>query len=87
MAATLDLPLTLAPPAAPSPRAVLDADGELSAWLTERRQPAHRIKQIRRQILVNRAESFETMTDLPATLRQELGRDWSPLGLGPAAQA
>jgi 23S rRNA (adenine2503-C2)-methyltransferase len=80
MSAALDLPLALAPPAAPSPRAVLDADGELAAWLAERGQPSLRVKQIRRQVIANRAESFADMTDLPLGLREELARDWSPLG-------
>jgi len=80
MTATLDLPLALAPPSAPSPRAVLDADKELTAWLAERGQAPLRVKQIRRQIVANRAESFAAMTDLPLGLREELNRDWSPLG-------
>lgn len=82
MAPILDLPLALAPPAAPSVRAVLDADAELTAWLADRGQKPLRVKQIRRQILVNRAESFADMTDLPASLRDVLGQDWSPLSLG-----
>jgi 23S rRNA (adenine2503-C2)-methyltransferase len=80
MAATVDLPLAFAPPAAPSARAVLDADGELTAWLAERGQPPLRVKQIRRQIITNRAESFTDMTDLPAGLRTDLSDAWSPLG-------
>jgi len=45
---------------------------ELRAWLAERGQPPMRANQIRRQILANRAESFESMSDLPKQLRPEL---------------
>ncbi len=44
----------------------------LRAWLAERRQPPMRVSQIRRQILANRATTFEDMTDLPKELRAEL---------------
>jgi 23S rRNA (adenine2503-C2)-methyltransferase len=76
----IELPLEFSPPAVETSPSVLDADGELTAWLAERAEPAHRIRQIRRQILVNRAESFDQMTDLPQRLRQELAARWSPLG-------
>jgi 23S rRNA (adenine2503-C2)-methyltransferase len=59
---------------------VLDADGELSVWLADRRQPSLRVKQIRRQVIANRAESFADMTDLPLDLRDDLAHSWSPLG-------
>src|SRR4029078_13557211 len=80
MTATLDLPLALAPPSAPSPRAVLDAGQKLTAWLAERGQRPLRVKQIRRQIIANRAESFAAMTDLPLGPRQAINRGWAPLG-------
>lgn len=39
-----------------------------------------RVRQIRRWILAGRAESFEVMTDLPASLRHELAACFVPLG-------
>src|SRR4051812_8523965 len=74
---TISLDLDDAPPAVAAPRAVLDHTDELSAWLAERGQPLMRVKQIRRQILANRAETFAAMTDLPLKLREELARDWA----------
>jgi len=50
---------------------------DLRAWLTERNQPPMRIGQIRRQILANRATSFEEMSDLPKDLRVELAAAYS----------
>ena len=49
------------------------------AWLGERGQPPMRVNQIRRQILANRAESFEAMSDLPKNLRSELAQSFAPL--------
>jgi 23S rRNA (adenine2503-C2)-methyltransferase len=81
MATTLELPLDEAPPAAPAPRAILDAPpAELATWLSGRGQPPLRAKQLRRWLVAGRAESFETMTDLPRDLRAELAADWSPFG-------
>ena len=58
--------------AAPLP-GILDVPMErVRAWLAERGQPPMRANQIRRQILANRAESFEAMSDLPKDLRAEL---------------
>jgi 23S rRNA (adenine2503-C2)-methyltransferase len=39
-----------------------------------------RAKQIRRWLIVGRAESFDQMTDLPLTLRQSLAAQFVPLG-------
>ncbi|VTT98274.1 50s rrna methyltransferase : Probable dual-specificity RNA methyltransferase RlmN OS=Singulisphaera acidiphila (strain ATCC BAA-1392 / DSM 18658 / VKM B-2454 / MOB10) GN=rlmN PE=3 SV=1: Radical_SAM [Gemmataceae bacterium] len=65
------------PPAAPLP-GILDVPAEgLRAWLAERRQPPMRVNQIRRQILANRAESFEAMSDLPKDLRADLAASFS----------
>src|ERR1051326_4524591 len=51
-------------------QAILDvAPSELTAWLAERGQPRMRLKQIRRWLVLGRAESFEQMTDLPQSLR------------------
>lgn len=54
-------------------RGILDVPAEeLRAWLAERGQPAMRVAQIRRQVLANRAVTFEEMSDLPKSLRAEL---------------
>src|SRR5947209_10791126 len=88
MAMTKELPLHEAPPAAPARRAILDADAAtFSAWLAERGQPPLRLKQIRRWLLAGRAESFATMTDLPAALRSDLAAEWSPFGTEVARRA
>src|SRR5262249_44158435 len=80
MAQLVELPLDHAPPAAPAPRAILDAGDALVAWLAERGQRPLRAKQVRRWIVAGRAESFDTMTDLPRDLRAELAAAWTPLG-------
>jgi 23S rRNA (adenine2503-C2)-methyltransferase len=52
---------------------ILDVPADtLRAWLAERRQPPMRVNQIRRQVLANRATTFEEMSDLPKDLRAEL---------------
>lgn len=52
---------------------ILDVPAEsLRAWLAEHGQPPMRVNQIRKQILANRAESFEAMSDLPKGLRADL---------------
>jgi 23S rRNA (adenine2503-C2)-methyltransferase len=53
---------------------------ELHAWLAQRGQPPLRARQLRRWLLVGRAESFEQMTDLPRRLREELEAEFAPLG-------
>jgi 23S rRNA (adenine2503-C2)-methyltransferase len=78
---SLDLSLVEnGPPASAAPRAVLEHTDALAAWLTERGEKPLRIKQIRRQILANRAESFDAMTDLPKQLRENLTADWNVFG-------
>jgi 23S rRNA (adenine2503-C2)-methyltransferase len=68
--------LTLAPPR----RGLLDVSAaDLKSWLAERGQPGHRVKQIRRWILVAGAETFEQMTDLPLSLRSDLAEAFVPL--------
>jgi 23S rRNA (adenine2503-C2)-methyltransferase len=58
-------------------RGILDVPAaELRAWLTERSQPPMRINQIRRQVLANRAVTFEEMSDLPKALRAELAESF-----------
>ena len=68
------MPATELPIAAPvSKRPILDEPkASFDAWLAERRQPTMRRAQIRKQILANRATTFEEMTDLPKGLRREL---------------
>src|SRR4051794_41088445 len=62
-------------------RGLLDlSDADLLAWLAARGQPALRARQLRRWIVVARATSFEQMTDLPRTLRDELVAEFTPLG-------
>ena len=57
---------------------ILDVPNDtLRAWLAERRQPPMRISQIRKQILANRATSFEEMSDLPKDLRPQLAAAFS----------
>lgn len=81
MPTAVELPLDEAPPAAPAPRAILDArPEELSTWLSGRGQPPLRVKQLRRWLVAGRAESFDAMTDLPRDLRAALVAEWSPFG-------
>jgi 23S rRNA (adenine2503-C2)-methyltransferase len=74
MSATL--PVIDQPAGAPLPppkRGILDVPAEeLRAWLAERGQPPMRVNQIRRQVLANRAVTFEAMSDLPKQLRADL---------------
>ncbi|MFO0928898.1 MAG: 23S rRNA (adenine(2503)-C(2))-methyltransferase RlmN [Gemmataceae bacterium] len=69
------LPLSASP--APAPPGLLDLPAdELRAWLQERAQPAHRARQIVRWVYAGRATSFDAMTDLPRTLRDELAQSF-----------
>jgi len=70
------LPMATPPPAIHPGILDIPAD-ELRTWLAERNQPPMRANQIRRQILANRAESFEAMSDLPKGLRAELAAAFS----------
>ncbi|EMI53472.1 23S rRNA (adenine(2503)-C(2))-methyltransferase RlmN [Rhodopirellula sallentina] len=51
-------------------------DDALKDWLSERGYPAFRAKQIRRWLYSGRAESFDSMSDLPAKLRAELAESF-----------
>jgi 23S rRNA (adenine2503-C2)-methyltransferase len=51
----------------------------LRKWLLEHGFPALHAKQIRRWLLAGRAESFDTMTDLPRRLREQLTEEFTPL--------
>jgi 23S rRNA (adenine2503-C2)-methyltransferase len=62
-------------------RAFLDVPREqLQSWLRARGEAPLRARQIRRWILVGRAEAFEEMTDLPRELRLALTDEFAPLG-------
>ncbi|MBM3982837.1 MAG: 23S rRNA (adenine(2503)-C(2))-methyltransferase RlmN [Planctomycetes bacterium] len=64
-------------PAPPAKRGVLDVPAdEFRAWLAARGQPPMRAGQVRRQVLVNRAVTFEEMSDLPKGLRAELADEF-----------
>lgn len=76
----MELPLEFGPPAIAPPKAVLDHSPALADWLSNRKEPPLRLKQIRRQILINRAESFAVMSDLPKSLRDALTTDWAVFG-------
>jgi 23S rRNA (adenine2503-C2)-methyltransferase len=66
------------PPLAKTLPGILDVPAEtLRAWLVERRQPPMRVGQIRRQVLANRATTFEEMSDLPKDLRAELAAHYA----------
>lgn len=54
-------------------------DDELSRWLGERKEPAFRLRQIRRSLFVGRRHTFDAMTDLPALLRVQLAESFRPL--------
>jgi 23S rRNA (adenine2503-C2)-methyltransferase len=61
--------------------AILDVPrAELLAWLEKHSQPRMRAQQIRHWLIVGRAESFEQMTNLPRSLREELPIHFLPLG-------
>jgi len=56
---------------------LLDAlDKQLPQWLADRGEKRFRAQQIRRWLFVNRAASFEEMTDLPAPLRAALAAEF-----------
>jgi 23S rRNA (adenine2503-C2)-methyltransferase len=77
MSVALALPVEIAPPALAAPRAILDHETDFLQWLADHHQPPLRWKQIRRQILVNRATCFADMSDLPKRLRDQLAQEWS----------
>ena len=61
----------------PVKQGILDVPAEaLRAWLAERGQPPMRAGQIRRQVLANRAVTFEEMSDLPKQLRADLAESF-----------
>ena len=73
----IDQPSGDAPPAARKP-GILDIPSvTLRAWLAEHGQPPMRVRQIRRQVLANRAVAFEEMSDLPKQLRAHLAESFN----------
>ncbi len=52
----------------------------LAEWLVAQGLPAYRLRQVQGWVFQHRADSFETMTDLPATLRQGLAEAFTVLG-------
>src|SRR5262245_1869815 len=69
---------SLTPPSTHTNPGILDVPAaELRAWLAARKQPPMRVNQIRRQVLANRAVTFEDMSDLPKTLRAELAESFN----------
>src|SRR5262245_54140427 len=53
---------------------VFEALGE---WLAQREVPAYRAAQMRRWLFAGRAESFNEMTNLPKSLREELAAEFT----------
>lgn len=69
----------LANPATDVRRPILGLDAAaLGAWLKEQGLPAHHGRQLRRWLIVGRAEAFHAMTDLPKALRQKLEEEFTP---------
>jgi 23S rRNA (adenine2503-C2)-methyltransferase len=65
---------------APLPALLDQPADDLKRWLAERNQPPMRVKQIRRWVLHDRATSFDQMTNLPKSLREELAAHFSLFG-------
>ena len=62
-------------------RPVLSASTEdWQCWMVERGYPAYRARQLLDWVIQKRAESFESMSDLPKSLRQELYGEWTVFG-------
>jgi 23S rRNA (adenine2503-C2)-methyltransferase len=62
-------------------RALLDVPAEeMLAWLQAHGQPPLRARQIHRWLLQGRATTFEQMSDLPKSLREQLALQFRPLG-------
>jgi len=51
-------------------------DDQLRSWLQGQQQPVYRAAQIRRWIMLGRADSFAEMSDLPSRLRELLAREF-----------
>jgi 23S rRNA (adenine2503-C2)-methyltransferase len=61
-------------------RGLLDLpNDDLLAWLKSQDQPPMRARQLRRWIIVGRAESFDAMTDVPRLLRRAMAQEFVTL--------
>jgi 23S rRNA (adenine2503-C2)-methyltransferase len=49
-------------------------------WMVERGYPAYHARQLLDWVIRRRAESFEVMSDIPKSLRQQLAADWTVFG-------
>jgi 23S rRNA (adenine2503-C2)-methyltransferase len=49
-------------------------------WMVEQGAPTYRAKQVLDWVFHRRAESFETMSDLPKALRQQVDAEWTIFG-------
>ena len=59
------------------------AEGELSEWLKAHNQPQFRNRQIRDWFFSKLAVSFDDLTNVPKTLREELAQDFDACSLAP----
>lgn len=53
------------------------ASVELAGWLADREQPAYRAGQVRKWVFDRRARSFDEMSDLPKSLRDQLSAEFA----------
>jgi 23S rRNA (adenine2503-C2)-methyltransferase len=61
----------------PAKRSILSVSvADWRRWMVERGYPAYRGRQVLDWVIHRRAESFEPMSDLPKSLRQELDAEW-----------
>src|SRR5512135_513348 len=69
------------PPWAVMKRSLLDTTSEeLKGWVVERGFPSYHAHQVLRWVFQHRAEGFDTMTDVPKALRQQLDGEWVVFG-------
>ncbi len=62
-------------------RPLLEATSEeLKAWVVERGHPSYHARQVLRWVFPRRAEGFESMSDVPKELRQQLDAEWTVFG-------
>ena len=62
-------------------QAVLSASVKAwNGWMLDRGYPAYRTRQVLDWIIRRRAESFDTMSDIPKLLRHQLAADWAVFG-------
>jgi 23S rRNA (adenine2503-C2)-methyltransferase len=59
-------------------RYILDESSQqLQTWMAEQGQPPYRAGQVRKWLFHKRARDWDAMTDLPQTLRERLGEEFS----------